>query len=495
MHAAGCAQTADQPRSTEPVLRVYDRSGRPDTLRAMEVHSPFTWYPLPVVLFDGPGSGEIPEIYERLSGPEEVARYADTNTLYRESTLWKQYDILNVLGYRMRRAPKTHVTLRGVYSTGAGESADVARQRAESVQRYLRDVWGIDTARLPITDVEQMVPSLQDDRLAEEYYRVDLVTDDYLLFDPIDLMIGGFVVDLEAYDIRVETNAGRSVRSVALVVIDEEGEDLDSLVDEYLPNNNLARWEGVSDSLELTAPLPSDGFTIEARVRVWGSRPDARSKRLPILRDTSRVRVRQLPDDIDLGFTTMQHLPGFEPGDSVLTSLQKYWIRRAINRLVREKGYDPGSGLLVGATGSTALPELEAAQEWYDVSVFSSEHRALVELGRSRSRAVISYIRDTLGIPLLNAAWPENVITPSLGYPEEFRDGHLGRLRIHEARYIPFPEDRLYYRNTLLALMTPDDMKKAIEEARKLMMEYIEGHFERGEGEEVMELEMREEGE
>jgi outer membrane protein OmpA-like peptidoglycan-associated protein len=54
------------------------------------------------------------------------------------------YNILNILGDRMKRSPRTIIALSGA----SGKGTEQGKERAETIKRYLVDVFGIDGSRI-----------------------------------------------------------------------------------------------------------------------------------------------------------------------------------------------------------------------------------------------------------------------------------------------------------------------------------------------------------
>ncbi|SMO71254.1 OmpA family protein [Gracilimonas mengyeensis] len=124
----------DSPKNTE-VQRVYLET-----------------FPLHTLVFFNDGSTSIPERYISLSAEEaetfdqEKIGPFDSVAPYSRSTRQMQvyYNILNILGDRMRNNPSTTINLIG----SSMESQDDAVQMAESVKGYLVDTFGIDASRI-----------------------------------------------------------------------------------------------------------------------------------------------------------------------------------------------------------------------------------------------------------------------------------------------------------------------------------------------------------
>ncbi|MEO5929310.1 MAG: OmpA family protein, partial [Candidatus Kapaibacterium sp.] len=107
---------------------------------------------LGTVYFDR-GSSAIPSRYRMISRDETGRFVADS--LAGLDAMRIHYEGLNLLGARLRETPSAAITLGGL--TSKGEPATLGRARAESIRRYLADIWGIDTSRVS-TAVEGAAP-------------------------------------------------------------------------------------------------------------------------------------------------------------------------------------------------------------------------------------------------------------------------------------------------------------------------------------------------
>ena len=140
---------------------------------------------LPIIFFDYPGDYTIPSRYQQFSGSYEARDYTDTNDVDSYvSYFGKYYELLNIIGYRMTKYPKTTIMLQGGYSHEAGENEEIALTRAEVVREYLTNVWGIDTGRIAITPA--YLASTPEDNILrqEEARRVMIHTGSWDLLGP-----------------------------------------------------------------------------------------------------------------------------------------------------------------------------------------------------------------------------------------------------------------------------------------------------------------------
>jgi outer membrane protein OmpA-like peptidoglycan-associated protein len=101
------------------------------------------------VFFDD-NSSVLPERYSRLTSEDADDFYVDN--LYRHKTLPIYRHILNIVGRRMRLYPEAKLKITGCNSDLGSEKRNTAlsRSRAETVRKYLMDVWRIAPERLEI---------------------------------------------------------------------------------------------------------------------------------------------------------------------------------------------------------------------------------------------------------------------------------------------------------------------------------------------------------
>lgn len=192
-------------------------------------------FPLANYVFFDEGSPEIPSRYVQLNkgqaasfreGQMQQAAPNDVNGRA-ERQLKVYYNVLNILGQRMRENPAAKVTLIG---SSAGKGTAPGKASAESVKRYLVDVFGVDEARIATQGSNQpLVPSAQPGGknelvlLREGDRRVDLVSDTPALLVP--LRIKALPVHQPDSRITFQTEVGdkESLQTWSLEVTDEKG--------------------------------------------------------------------------------------------------------------------------------------------------------------------------------------------------------------------------------------------------------------------------------
>ncbi len=117
-------------------------------------------FPVPALFFEEANSTAIPHSYQTLYSAGQTNTYTDTSAVYVwHDPLRKYYQLLNIVGYRMRTFPETTIELEGGYSDEPGESTTVAIKRAHVVREYLMNIWEIDSGRIAIREPQRMCDS------------------------------------------------------------------------------------------------------------------------------------------------------------------------------------------------------------------------------------------------------------------------------------------------------------------------------------------------
>lgn len=106
-------------------------------------------HPLLNYIFFEEGESALPARYKTI-GASETKQFT-INGLFGKGTLDIYHEMLNVVGYRMRQIPDATITVIGCNSGPSGkETTALSRQRAETVVKYLRDVWGVAESRITV---------------------------------------------------------------------------------------------------------------------------------------------------------------------------------------------------------------------------------------------------------------------------------------------------------------------------------------------------------
>ncbi len=138
-------------------------------------------------LFFDVGESAIAPRYKQLKSPKDADAFDEERL--RGETLEKYYHVLDVFGGRLRKFPKSVITIVGC-NDGASpgeKKAGLSKARANAVFAYLRDIWGISEKRMKIVARDlPSVPSNRDDSLGlAENRRVEILCDDWDITKPV----------------------------------------------------------------------------------------------------------------------------------------------------------------------------------------------------------------------------------------------------------------------------------------------------------------------
>ncbi len=144
-------------------------------------------HPLLQYVFFDENSAEIPSKYSRIA-PQNADDFSLRNFIGVNS-IDVYYQVLNVVGYRMKLAPRSTITLTGCNSNIGNElnNAALSRTRAENVKKYLVDIWGINPKHIKIE--QRNLPNKPSNSTIkegnEENRRVEIASNDAEIIAPI----------------------------------------------------------------------------------------------------------------------------------------------------------------------------------------------------------------------------------------------------------------------------------------------------------------------
>jgi outer membrane protein OmpA-like peptidoglycan-associated protein len=158
----------------EPLIRYFSV----DPVKLQETTITQTYPLLPYIFFDV-SSAELKKQYTNY--------YIDfSEQALPKNTLYIYYNTLNIIGSRMKSNPSSVITLKG-FTDGSEGGNGLAIKRAESVKKYLTDIWRIDGGRIK-TESGNLPPLPTNTLYAEafeENRRVEIYTDDMALLSPV----------------------------------------------------------------------------------------------------------------------------------------------------------------------------------------------------------------------------------------------------------------------------------------------------------------------
>lgn len=134
----------------EAEIKLYSRDGNNERTPQVTLRRISTYYRQsseisPVVFFDS-NSVALPNRYERVSA-ESAASFVP-RMLAPLTPLKAYYQVLNIIGMRMKENAAARIVLTG--SASKGEPRRLAQARCETIEAYFRDVWMIDQSRIDI---------------------------------------------------------------------------------------------------------------------------------------------------------------------------------------------------------------------------------------------------------------------------------------------------------------------------------------------------------
>ena len=192
-------------------------------------------FPLRNYVFFDEGSTEIPNRYVKLNKSEAAAFtivdfvMPDPKDLggrpHRQLTAY--YNVLNILGNRMRANPSATVQLVG---SSAGKGPEIGKASAESVKNYLVDVFEINASRIttegrnhPIYPSEKPGATKELVLLREGDRRVDIISTTPALTKPLQITIKSADPTERFITFKTESSEHQSLKSWTVEIKDEDG--------------------------------------------------------------------------------------------------------------------------------------------------------------------------------------------------------------------------------------------------------------------------------
>ncbi len=147
-------------------------------------------HPLLNYVFFAENSADILPRYNIID-KSEISGFS-SEKFYGRNTLDVYHDILNIIGSRMKKNPKAQITLTGCNANENKELSNItlSRKRAETIKKYLENVWGIEKNRLKIE--ARNLPRQQSNSAEidgrEENRRVEIASDFEEIFEPMTII-------------------------------------------------------------------------------------------------------------------------------------------------------------------------------------------------------------------------------------------------------------------------------------------------------------------
>ncbi len=164
-----------------------DGTERPNVSIRVEEFIATEMRPLLNYIFFEENGTALQDRYQRLT-KEQTAKFV-VEDLHGIPVLPTYYHLLNIVGRRMHSHPKAKITLVGCNSDEGLETGKIglSKQRADTVRKYLVDVWNIDPARIKMESRNR--PSKPSDTTVVdgviENRRVEIYSDTWEILEPV----------------------------------------------------------------------------------------------------------------------------------------------------------------------------------------------------------------------------------------------------------------------------------------------------------------------
>jgi outer membrane protein OmpA-like peptidoglycan-associated protein len=256
-------------------------------------------HPLLNYIFFDDNSDQVPTRYTKINDIQ--AETFRPERLFGSETLEVYYQVLNILGFRLKNAPSEKITLTGCNSNVGVEKGnqDLSLRRAQAVQKYLTEVWKIEPERVVVQkrDAPQN-PSSSKDSPADsdaENRRVE-ITGAWSLMQP--LVISDTLREATPPTVRFFSKVynEQTPQQWAIEVV-QRGKNLKKLVGAGQVRSSMD-WRINKERNSI--PLDTVPMTYRLEVRYDGS-PNQKSKQesLPVEQVTVQKKRRERINDIE----------------------------------------------------------------------------------------------------------------------------------------------------------------------------------------------------
>lgn len=149
------------------------------------------YFPLLNYIFFDYSKSEIPKRYKKLN-KEQISQFS-LSSLDSVNQLEVYYNILNIIGYRMREFPNSKLLIIGCNSNIGEENGNIelSKRRAENIARYLIEYWEIEPRRLQIEykNLPDRYSNMITHEGAQENQRVELYSEEKNLLSPLSIFL------------------------------------------------------------------------------------------------------------------------------------------------------------------------------------------------------------------------------------------------------------------------------------------------------------------
>ncbi len=203
-----------------------DGTETPNPILRMEEFVSSKLQPLLNYVFFYENSSEL--LYKYIKLNTNKTKIFDENKLFQDSVLGVYYQLLNIVGSRMKKYPNATLRLVGCNDGYSSEKNDIelSQKRAETVKEYLSRVWNIESERLTIETrnlPEKPSTPIEQFEKIEENRRVELLSDEYEIIKPVFMSdtVRVSEIPLLRFKPKVNSSAGISKLTVQVRQMDD----------------------------------------------------------------------------------------------------------------------------------------------------------------------------------------------------------------------------------------------------------------------------------
>ncbi len=254
------------------------------------------------VFFDD-SSSVIPKRYNNLNS-KEISNFEISN-LKGKNALETYYDVLNIVGKRMKDNLSTSIKLVGCNSDLGKEENNKALSfdRASSVKNYLVNNWGIESDRINLTARNLPIDASKSDTIPgqEENRRVEIIASDDIITKPV--ITNDTLRVLSDTDIEFLTDVDSKVGiNEWLLEVSQDGNNLFQKIGSGQPDSKIP-WELRNDSKN----MPRSASPVKFKLTVMDSvgQKNSKEKILPINKLTVNAKRENRTSDKEFEYYSL----------------------------------------------------------------------------------------------------------------------------------------------------------------------------------------------
>lgn len=310
---------------------------------------------LPVIFFDHPAEWTLPPRYQIFTSPASTQDYTDSNAvsgLEYGGYFGKYREILNIIGFRMRKYPHTSIQLKGNYSNDPGESEEIAQTRADIIREYLINVWEIDPERIGTQPPSMGCDSTANSLRREEARRVMINTSNWELIRPVTYPVEYRTLGSVYMQFVVDPQLPPDQVKNVVVIIKGDNEVLNEAVIPGNPDSALYRLRGgwTPNQSETNNATRFTHLTIQAVVQASDGTIRA-SNEESIMIESNSYESRESER-----YVKPYAIPFFACGDSTLTGYHKVLVAHILEQ---QNTTEPVVAELIGTGEYSEDPEID----------------------------------------------------------------------------------------------------------------------------------------